>query len=126
MLQKVLASERDELVIRRLIDDFVADDAYRHMRPVLLRVMAKIGHRCMRTRYENFVDIAERVAEFTKELVLCAHFAVVLSCVVAFRADFLLLNVLCVELQHSSRLMVCPDNGVRNAHITQILSLCSR
>ena len=85
---------------------------------MLLRVMAKIGHCCVRARCENFVDIAERVAELTKELVLCPHLAVVLSRVVAFGADFLRLHVLCVELQHSSCLVVCPDNSVRNAHIT--------
>lgn len=122
MLQKIPASERHKLIIRRMIDDFVAYNARRHMWPVLLRVMAQIGHRCVRARYENFVDIADGVAKFTKELVLRSHFAVVLTRVMIFGADFLRLHVFRVELQHSSGLMVRPDNGVRKAHIDTTLS----
>ena len=64
---------------------------------MLLSVVPEIRDRGVGACYEDCVDTVESAADLAEKLVLCADFAVMLTRVVTTGADFLRLEVLCIE-----------------------------
>ena len=89
-----------------MVYHLVTDDAGSDVRAVLVRIVAKIGDRGMRTGHQDLGDSVERIAYFSEELVLSPDGAAMLGSMVRMRADFLRLDMLGVELQDLSGLMV--------------------
>jgi hypothetical protein len=118
VLEKVLARERDELILGRVINDFVCCDARGDLRPMLLRVVPEIRDGRSGPRDEDFVDHTERIADVAEELVLGSHSAVMLARVMTVRMDLPHFHVLCVELKHLGCLMVRPQDGMSSAHLS--------
>jgi hypothetical protein len=114
---EVLASESDELVLARMVDHFVTDDANRGLRPVLVRVVTKVGSRGVRAGHEDLGDAVERIANLSEELVLSPYCTAVLRGVVGMRTDLLLQYLVGVELQDLRGLVIGPDHGVEKAHV---------
>src|SRR4249920_796514 len=54
VLEEVLATGRHELVLARMVHHFVANNAGRGMRPVLVGVVTKVGDRSVRAGYQHF------------------------------------------------------------------------
>jgi hypothetical protein len=100
-----------------MVHYFVSDDTGRSLRAVLIDVVTEVGDRSVRARYKHLGDTAERIADLAEELVLRAHGAPVLSGVMSVRTDLLRKDMLRVELQHLSCLMVRPDHGMEEAHV---------
>ena len=114
--EEILARQRHELVVRRVVDDVVTDDALGRMRPVLGDVVTKVRERLARARDQHLGDTVERVAHLAEILVLRPHAAAVLTCVVMVTADLLRLHVLGIEPEHLGGLVIDPDDGVGVAH----------
>ena len=115
--------ERDELVLRWMIDDFVPRDPRSYQRSMLLGVVSEVRNCGTRAGYEHCFDTIKSAADVAEELVLSAHFAVMLARVVTVSADLLRLNVCCIELQHLGCLVVGPYDRVCDAH-DSILCVC--
>ena len=116
-------SERDELVLRWMIDYFVPRDPRSYQRPMLFRVVSEIRNRRTRAGYEHRVDTIKSVADVTEELVLGPYFAVMLTRVVTVSADLFRLHVRCIELEHLGCLVVGPYDSVCDTH-DSILCVC--
>ena len=53
-----------------MVDYFVGDDARRGLRPVLVGVVAKVGHGGVRAGHQYLGDAVESIADLAEELVL--------------------------------------------------------
>ena len=115
--------ERDELVLRWMIDDFVPRDPRSYQRPMLFRVVSEIRNRRTRAGYEHRVDTIKSAADVAEELVLGPYFAVMLTRVVTVSADLFRLHVRCIELEHLGCLVVGPYDSVCDTH-DSILCVC--
>ena len=120
MCDEVLACERHELRLGRVIDDLDAYDVVRRFGSVLLAVRLERGGRGASADDQHFLHAGQGVGDVAVELVLGAHGAAMLGGVVRVRFDLLGLYMLGIELQHLRALVVDADDGVEGCH-----ELCS-
>ncbi len=99
-----------------MIHHFVPDDTGRGVRPVLVSVVAEVRYRGMRTGNQYLGNALDRIADSAKEFVLGAHRAAMLPGVVVVASDPLRLQMLGVELQYLSGLVIRPNDSVRMIH----------
>src|SRR6476660_2558008 len=83
VLEKVLASQGDQLAVSRMVNHFVTDYAERGVWPMLLGIATKVGGCRVRASHQHLGDAVEYIADFAEELVLGPHGAAVLCSVVS-------------------------------------------
>ena len=120
ILREVLATQRDELVLSWMVDHFVANDARRGLRTVLVDIVAKVGEAGVPAGHQHFGDAVERVADLAEELVFRANAAVMPASEMPMLMHFALHDLLGAELKYLCRLVVDERDGVEEAHVGSV------
>lgn len=102
------ARQLHELALRWMVDRFPNYD----LRPQgeLLDLVAKVAR--VRARHHDRLDACQCIADLGEEFVFAAHPSAVLACVAKILLDLLVEDLLGVDLQHLSGVVVDPADGV--------------
>jgi len=117
VFDEVLARECDELFLGGMVHDFVADDALRGLRAMLVHVVPEVRKPLVSTGYEDFGNAVQSVTDLAEELVFCSDAARVLAREVLLFMQLFLHDLIGAELQHLRGMMVNKGNAMRMGHV---------